>query len=61
MKLVKLLFRSFKDFDNYSYIDLVYEQVNRKSDIAASQGSLDAMGGPLICLLQMSMQIMILS
>ena len=36
-----------KDFDNYSYIDLVYEQVNRKSDIAASQGSLDAMAGPL--------------
>ena len=34
-----------KDFDDYSYIDLVYEQVNRKSEIAASQGSLDAMGG----------------
>ena len=32
-----------KDFDDYSYIDLVYEQVNRDSEIDAAQGTLDAM------------------
>ena len=32
-----------KDFDDYSYIDLVYEQVNRDSEIQAAQGTLDSM------------------
>ncbi len=32
-----------KDFDDYSYLDLVYEQVNRDSETKASQATLDAM------------------